>query len=215
MAVRQGQVVGASQVRAVDEFVRNLAARHVKAVDGPLPAWAEERLARDLGHPGIQALDGWDLTALTPFEAAVHKVVVSIPRGQVRPYAWVAREAGHPRAYRAAGSVLGRTPFGDLLPWYRVGLALPWGGSRQKLGGKAKRQEREGVDLGRLDQLLGREGRLFADPATGRCCLPTCPAIPLRRARAVRGERAAVEAGFWPCSTCRPFLEPIFPPAER
>ncbi len=43
-----------------------------------------------------------------------------IPRGQTRPYAWVAERAGRPKAVRAVGSALGRNPVPLLIPCHRV-----------------------------------------------------------------------------------------------
>lgn len=43
-----------------------------------------------------------------------------IPAGEVRPYGWVAREAGRPNAWRAVGSVLARNPVPLLVPCHRV-----------------------------------------------------------------------------------------------
>ena len=42
-----------------------------------------------------------DLSAAAPFERAVLEKLREIPSGEVRPYAWVAREIGAPKAVRA------------------------------------------------------------------------------------------------------------------
>jgi methylated-DNA-protein-cysteine methyltransferase-like protein len=56
---------------------------------------------------------------LTPFEAAVAKVLRSLRRGEVVTYGEVAMEAGYsPRASRAVGGFLARR--GDEYPWWRV-----------------------------------------------------------------------------------------------
>ena len=54
------------------------------------------------------------------FERSVLDVTSRIPAGQVRPYGWVAREAGRPAAVRAAASVLARNPVPLLVPCHRV-----------------------------------------------------------------------------------------------
>lgn len=61
-----------------------------------------------------------DLHGLSPFAVSVLEVTRRIPRGQTRPYAWVAREAGSPAAVRAAGSVLTRNPVPLVVPCHRV-----------------------------------------------------------------------------------------------
>jgi methylated-DNA-protein-cysteine methyltransferase-like protein len=55
--------------------------------------------------------------SLTPFEAAVARVVSSRSPGEVVTYGEVALEAGYPRAARAVGGVLARS---EGLPWWRV-----------------------------------------------------------------------------------------------
>jgi O-6-methylguanine DNA methyltransferase len=61
-----------------------------------------------------------DLSGCSEFDRAVLAAALRIPRGQTRSYAWVAREAGHPRAVRATGSALGRNPVAVLIPCHRV-----------------------------------------------------------------------------------------------
>ena len=43
-----------------------------------------------------------------------------VPLGEVRPYAWFAREAGSPKASRAVGSVMANNPVPLLVPCHRV-----------------------------------------------------------------------------------------------
>lgn len=61
-----------------------------------------------------------DLRGLRPFERAVLEKTREIPRGEVRPYAWVAREIGRPLAVRAVGSALAKNPVPLLIPCHRV-----------------------------------------------------------------------------------------------
>ncbi|HEV7829780.1 MAG TPA: methylated-DNA--[protein]-cysteine S-methyltransferase [Pseudonocardiaceae bacterium] len=61
-----------------------------------------------------------DLRGLSDFERDVLTATRRIPAGQTRPYGWIAREAGRPRAVRAVGSVLGRNPVPLLIPCHRV-----------------------------------------------------------------------------------------------
>jgi O-6-methylguanine DNA methyltransferase len=77
------------------------------------------RLKRDLRgehRAGVRI----DLRDATVFERAVLEKAREIPRGEVRPYAWVAREIGRPRAVRAVGSALARNPVPLLIPCHRV-----------------------------------------------------------------------------------------------
>lgn len=62
----------------------------------------------------------YDLRTLTDFERSVLMATAEIPSGQTRPYSWVARKIGRPRAVRAVGSALGRNPVPLLIPCHRV-----------------------------------------------------------------------------------------------
>jgi O-6-methylguanine DNA methyltransferase len=91
----------------------------------------------------------FDLRGVTPFERDVLMKALEIPRGEIRPYAWVAREIGRPRAVRAVGSALARNPIPLLIPCHRVvrsdGVIGNYG-----LGGTANKRTLlvwEGVDL--------------------------------------------------------------------
>ena len=44
----------------------------------------------------------------------------TIPRGETRPYGWIARQAGRPRAVRAAASALAANPVPLLIPCHRI-----------------------------------------------------------------------------------------------
>ncbi|MBU1146764.1 MAG: MGMT family protein [Candidatus Omnitrophica bacterium] len=60
------------------------------------------------------------MKALTLFEKKVYTVVKSIPVGETRTYAWVARKVGRPRAVRAVGTALRKNPFTLIVPCHRV-----------------------------------------------------------------------------------------------
>ena len=56
----------------------------------------------------------------TPFQRRVWKAIASIPWGEVRSYAWVARKAGKPKAVRAAAAACGANPVPVVVPCHRV-----------------------------------------------------------------------------------------------
>ncbi len=150
----------------------------------------------------------YDLRSLGAFDRAVLGKTLEIPRREVRPYAWVAREIGHPGAVRATGSALGRNPVPILIPCHRVvrsdGAAGNYG-----LGPGLK------VDLLRAEDVnldetarLGRRGiHYLASDSTGIFCYPSC-----RHARRITAghrvevadARTATAAGYRPCRHCRP-----------
>ncbi|MER7505890.1 methylated-DNA--[protein]-cysteine S-methyltransferase [Nonomuraea pusilla] len=150
-----------------------------------------------------------DLRACGAFEREVLLAVRSIPRGEIRPYAWVAARTGRPAAAaRAVAGVLARNPVPLLVPCHRVTGA---GGvlGTYVLGPLA--QERllraEGVDLERVRELAGRRVYYLASDTTGIVCLPTCHnarRITPRHRRGFRSVAQARAAGYRPCRSCHP-----------
>src|SRR5204862_2887481 len=106
--------------RSGEEFERWFGARlgrgvaRVQALPERLSAQVEEVLA------GRTRRLRFDLGRLSPFERSVLRKTLEIPRGEVRPYGWVAREIGRPGAVRATGSALGHNPVPVLIPCHRV-----------------------------------------------------------------------------------------------
>jgi methylated-DNA-[protein]-cysteine S-methyltransferase len=75
--------------------------------------WLALELPPDLGTR-------FDLRSVTEFERAVLLKAREIPRGEVRTYAWIAAQIGHPAAVRAVGSALRKNPVPLLIPCHRV-----------------------------------------------------------------------------------------------
>ena len=149
-----------------------------------------------------------DLAGLSEFERAVLAATRRIPTGQTRPYGWVAREAGSPRAVRAVGSVLARNPVPLLVPCHRVVRADGAVGDYM-FGAPSKEQllRDEDVDLDGVRALARGGVRYLASDTTGIFCFPTC-----RDARRItpahrhgfRTVSTAAAAGYRPCLHCRP-----------
>ena len=151
----------------------------------------------------------FDLRGLTPFSQAVLEKTLQIPRGQVRPYGWVAREIGHPAAVRAVGTALANNPIPYFIPCHRVvrsdGVIGNYGGG----GPEAKRNilSLEGVQLARLQRLAQSGYRYEGVKSTKIFCFPTC--YHGRHAREenfvfFHDETEARAAGYRPCKDCRP-----------
>ena len=165
-----------------------------------------EAIRRQLdGEPAGLSLD---LRALSAFERAVLLKALEIPRGEIRPYGWIAREIGRPGAVRAVGSALNKNPIPLLIPCHRVVRSDGQIGE-YAFGAPMKRAilASEGLDLARIER-LAREGiRYFADPEGRSFCLPTCSWVleqPAGSLLPLRSLRTALSEGYTPCSECRP-----------
>lgn len=91
---------------------------------GDRPTPADRPLVRQLqsyaaGKP-VKLTTPVNLDAGTEFQRAVWTTLRTIPRGETRSYAWVARQIGRPRAARAVGAACGANPVPLLVPCHRV-----------------------------------------------------------------------------------------------
>lgn len=73
--------------------------------------------AIERGTPGKLPVD---LRSVTEFQRQVLETTATIPKGEVRPYGWVAREVERPGAVRAVGSAVARNPIPLIIPCHRV-----------------------------------------------------------------------------------------------
>ena len=151
----------------------------------------------------------FDLRGLTEFEQAVLMKALQIPRGQVRPYSWIAREIGHPQAVRAVGTALANNPIPYFIPCHRViradGVIGNYGGG----GPEAKKEilNLEGVRLAKLQDLARHGLRFEGVRSTKVYCYPTCHHAKRALEKNVVWLHDATEArakGFRPCKVCRP-----------
>jgi O-6-methylguanine DNA methyltransferase len=161
-----------------------------------------------------------DLGDMTSFEKDVLHKTMEIPFGEVRPYSWVAREIGRPRAVRAVGSALARNPIVFVIPCHRVVRADGRIGEYGAGGPEAKRQVLgvEGVDAGELERLADERVRYRGSETTGIYCYPSCRhakrIAPRHRVGFASADEAAA-AGFRPCRSCRPLEAAVFTGAAR
>lgn len=150
----------------------------------------------------------FDLQRLTPFERAVLMKAREIPRGEVRPYSWIAREIGHPGAVRAVGTALAHNPIPLFIPCHRVIRSDGRLGQYSLGGPEAKRTMLtfEGVNVDGLEQLADG-GMRFIGTEEHYYCYPTCNGVRDRDAGhwvTFHNEAEAAAAGYRPCQTCRP-----------
>ena len=179
-------------------------ARRRDALPEGLARKIERRLAGDR-HNRIDL----DLRGSTEFERAVWMKALEIPRGEVRPYGWIAAEIGRPRAVRAVGTALGHNPVPLIVPCHRV-VRTDGTIGQYSLGGPRNKRTilaAEGLDPSAMEDAARRGERLSGSTTTHIVCWPTC-----RHARRVqdryrvsfRSLREARARGYRPCKICRP-----------
>lgn len=173
-----------------------------------LPAGLEAAIRRRMAGDRRVRID-LDLRGRTDFERDVWLKALEIPRGEVRPYGWIAAEIGRPKAVRAVGTALGHNPVPLIVPCHRVVRTDGMIG-QYSLGGPENKRTilaAEGLDPDRLEAEARSGIRFAASDTTGIVCLPTCRnAQRIAPAHRVpfRSLGAAVAAGFRPCRVCRP-----------
>jgi O-6-methylguanine DNA methyltransferase len=155
-----------------------------------------------------------NLEQLPDFERQVLMKTMEIPRGEVRPYAWVAAELGRPLAVRAVGNALARNPVPFVVPCHRVVRSDGRIGNYGAGGPTAKRAllEAEGLDTDELENLPAHNVRFIGSDTTQIFCYPSC-----RNARRIKDEHRvefrSVEqtrrVGYRACKVCRPVDAPF------
>jgi O-6-methylguanine DNA methyltransferase len=205
--------LGVSAVEAADDdatFEANHLARTGR------PAHPVERVPERLAAAIARRLEGdrrvridLDLRGHTDFERDVWHKALEIPRGEVRPYGWVAAEIGRPRAVRAVGTALGHNPVPLIVPCHRV-VRTDGTIGQYSLGGPGNKRtilRSEGLDPESLESLSAAGIRYLGSDTTHVVCLPTCRharRITTRHRVPFRSLRAAGESGYRPCRVCRP-----------
>jgi O-6-methylguanine DNA methyltransferase len=193
-----------------EEFRERFKNRYSRPLEpAPLPDKLRKQVTAALrGEGAAEPLVDWGEEA-TELEREVLDTLKHIPRGEVRTYAWVARQIGRPKAVRAVGNILAKNFVPIVVPCHRV---VPTGGGigNYAFGSAAKREllEREGVDVDALESLERQGIRLIGSKTTKIVCFPSCKdARRIREENRVpfRDESAALKKGFRPCLRCQPF----------
>lgn len=175
---------------------------------GAVPTRLARAIARRLAGDR-QAKIELDLRGSTAFEVAVWRKALEIPRGEVRPYGWIAAEIGKPKAVRAVGTALAHNPVPLVVPCHRVVRSDGTIG-QYSLGGPDNKRRilaAEGLDPAGMEAEAAAGIRFIGSDTTHIVCHPTC-----RDARRVTAAhripfaslRAAAAAGYRPCKHCRP-----------
>lgn len=174
------------------------------ALPGRLARAIERRLAGDR-----RVRIDLDLRGHSAFEQDVWRKALDIPRGEVRPYGWIASEIGRPRAVRAVGTALGHNPVPLIVPCHRV-VRTDGTIGQYSLGGPENKRTilaNEGLDPDEMEDAARRGERLIGCASTSIVCFPSCRTgrhMLARNRRPFRSLAAAREAGYRPCKVCRP-----------
>ncbi|MEY9212388.1 methylated-DNA--[protein]-cysteine S-methyltransferase [Thermobifida halotolerans] len=150
----------------------------------------------------------FDLRELSGFQAEVLRAAQTIPRGEVRPYAWIARRINRPRAVRAVGTALATNPVPLLIPCHRVTRSD--GSLGEYIFGTETKRRLLRAENANLDEAhdLARKGVFYVgSDTTGVVCYPTCHharhITPPHR-KGFRTIAQAETAGYRPCRHCQP-----------
>lgn len=196
-------IVDGFEERHIERFGRRLIRAEAPA------AWSSHiPEAIDRGTPGRLPID---LRVVTGFQREVLLKTATIPKGEVRPYGWLAREVDHPKAVRAVGSAVARNPIPLIIPCHRVVRSDGHIGN-YSLGGphnKIELLEHEGASPDWLEDLARHQVRFRGSVATGVFCLPTCHVVRAAPDETVIDLHTAADglaAGLTPCEVCRPQL---------
>jgi O-6-methylguanine DNA methyltransferase len=200
-------VAQADDAAAFESRFRGEMGRPIHRADA-VPPRLERALARRIAGDRRVPID-LDLRSGSEFERAVWSKAQEIPRGEVRPYGWIAAEIGRPKAVRAVGSALGHNPIPLVIPCHRVvrsdGLI-----GQYSLGGASNKRTMlaaEGLDPDELERLARAGVRFLGSDTTHIYCLPSCHnarRITAPHRVAFRGGADPTAAGYRACRECRP-----------
>ncbi len=196
--------IGASADQFREQYTRRFGRTLVAA---SLPDKLRKQVIGALSGEGVDK-PAIDFAEFGDFERKVLEILTRIPRGEVRTYTWVARQAGNPKAVRAVGNICARNVVPFVVPCHRV-VPADGGVGQYAFGGPAKRAllEREGVPIEELDDLARRRVRYIGSKTTNIYCFPTCrDAKRIREGNRVpfHDEQEAAKKGFRPCRRCQP-----------
>ncbi len=190
-----------------EEYAQALLGRPVHLAAEP-PATLMDSLTKHIMGMDKPSLR-FNLSRLSEFERAVLLKALEIPRGEVRPYAWVAREIGSPKAVRAVGTALAHNPIPLFIPCHRVVRSDGTLGQYSMGGSDIKRAilSAEGLDCEEIERMTQARLRYIGSDTTHVYCFPTCHGarrIADQHRVYFASEREAAAAGYRPCNSCRP-----------
>ena len=163
----------------------------------PRPTWRARSSGGSVAIAACASTSTCEATASS--SAMCWRKALDIPRGEVRPYGWVAAEIGRPKAVRAVGTALGHNPVPLIVPCHRV-VRTDGHLGQYSLGGPENKRAilaSEGLDPDEMEDAARRGERLIGcalDPHRVLADVPhrspharaQPPAVPLARGRGRR-----------------------------
>jgi O-6-methylguanine DNA methyltransferase len=208
VAFSGGRIRMISRAASIDDLRQGYAKKYGRVLE---PAAITDALRRQvtaaLRGEGVDT-PKVDLESANDLEHDVLQTLTRIPRGEVRTYAWVARQVGRPRAVRAVANVIARNVVPYVVPCHRV-VPSSGGIGNYAFGSEAKRAllQSEGVDVDQLDALARDHVRYIGSRTTHIFCFPTCrdaKRIQEKNRMPFRDADDALENGYRPCRHCQP-----------
>jgi len=197
-----------------DGSLEDLRARYAKRFgrvlrQSSIPPALEKQVLSALHGEGVDT-PKVDLDQTNDLEHDVLQMLTKIPRGQVRTYAWVAKQVGRPRAVRAVANVIAKNIVPFVVPCHRV-VPSVGGIGNYAFGSEMKRSllESEGVDVEELERLAREHVRYIGSKTMHYFCFPTCDGasrIPEEDRVPFRDAEDALEHGYRPCRHCQPVV---------
>jgi len=147
-----------------------------------------------------------DLGSMPVGQRAVLEAVRSVPKGQLRPTSWIAREAGADDA--KVVEALRANPVTLLVPCHRVTYedGTPCDAAYLPSIGQALRHA-ESIDMDRFAEFAQHGAVLLGSATTRIYCHPTCAharRITPPHQRPFHSAAEAYQAGYRACRVCRP-----------
>jgi O-6-methylguanine DNA methyltransferase len=208
VAFSNGRIRMITEADSIDEIRQTYAKKYGRVLEpATIPAALRRQVLAAVGGEGVET-PKVDLDAANDLEHDVLQTLTRIPRGEVRTYAWVARQVGRPRAVRAVANVIARNVVPYVVPCHRV-VPSSGGIGNYIFGSVTKRAllEREGVDVDELDALAKEHVRYIGSRTTHIFCFPTCrdaKRIQEKNRVPFRDSDDALESGYRPCRHCQP-----------
>jgi O-6-methylguanine DNA methyltransferase len=197
-----------AEADSIDDLRQGYAKKYGRVLEpGTIPPALRRQVLAAVEGEGVDA-PKVDLDSANDLEHDVLQTLTRIPRGEVRTYAWVARQAGRPRAVRAVANIIARNVVPYVVPCHRV-VPSSGGIGNYIFGSATKRAllEREGVDVEELETLAREHIRFIGSRTTHIFCFPTCrdaKRIQEKNRMPFRDSDDALENGYRPCRHCQP-----------